>query len=112
MNSSELAAYLGRIDAPRLDGADPADVQKVVDSAATEGLAMVGSDLARRTVWLSGTVAQTSRAFGAKLQLYQQDNRTFRLYAYSFLLTSGKVLSSITLPNNGNVAIVAMTVGA
>ena len=37
MNSSELAAYLGRIDAPRLDGADPADGAASADGAGSAG---------------------------------------------------------------------------
>jgi hypothetical protein len=38
-----------------------------------------------------------------------KDNRTFYLYEYSFTLTAGEQVSSITLPNNRNVVIVAMT---
>ncbi len=38
------------------------------------------------------------------------DSRTFRLYAYAFRLNSAKIVSGITLPNNGNVEIVAITV--
>lgn len=37
------------------------------------------------------------------------DNRTFYLYGYSLVLNSSKTLQSITLPNNSNVNIVAMT---
>jgi hypothetical protein len=40
------------------------------------------------------------------------DNRPFYLYGYSFPLNSSKTLSSITLPNNGNVIVLAMTLGA
>jgi kumamolisin len=59
-------------------GADPADVQKLADFAAAEGLTVVSTDLARRSVGLSGTVAQMTRAFGAELKLYRENNRTFR----------------------------------
>jgi hypothetical protein len=38
-----------------------------------------------------------------------KDNRTFYLYGYSFTLDSGKVVRSITLPDNQQVLIFAMT---
>jgi hypothetical protein len=38
-----------------------------------------------------------------------QDARTFYLYGYSFALNSSKKVSSITLPNNGNVVVLAIT---
>jgi hypothetical protein len=38
-----------------------------------------------------------------------QDNRTFYLYGYSFSLNSAKTASSITLPNNGDLAVLAIT---
>jgi hypothetical protein len=41
--------------------------------------------------------------------LGQQDNRTFLLYEYTFTLTKGEQVSSITLPNNPNVVVLAMT---
>jgi hypothetical protein len=42
-------------------------------------------------------------SYGAK------DNRTFTVYAYSFVLNSSKTVSSITLPNNANVKVLALT---
>src|SRR5208337_3193455 len=39
-----------------------------------------------------------------------QDDRTFNVYRYSFTLNSGKQVESITLPDNGNVEILAMDV--
>jgi kumamolisin len=62
----------------RMYGADPADVQKLVDFASDEGLAVASTDLARRSVGLTGTVANTTRAFGAEMKLYSQNDRTFR----------------------------------
>ena len=41
-----------------------------------------------------------------------QDNRTFLLYGYSFTLNPAKTVQSITLPNNVNVEVVAMTLVA
>jgi alpha-mannosidase len=38
-----------------------------------------------------------------------KDNRTFYVYGYSFILDSGKVVRSITLPDNQQVLIFAMT---
>jgi hypothetical protein len=38
-----------------------------------------------------------------------RDNRTFLLYGYSLPLNASKKLSSITLPNNRNVVVLAMT---
>jgi hypothetical protein len=39
-----------------------------------------------------------------------QNTGTFHLYGYAFGLNSTKVVKSITLPNNGNVVVIAMTV--
>jgi hypothetical protein len=41
--------------------------------------------------------------------LGQKDNRTFLLYEYTFALTKGEQVSSITLPSNSNVVVLAMT---
>jgi hypothetical protein len=38
-----------------------------------------------------------------------QDNRTFYLYGYSFPLNSAKTASSITLPNDGDIVVLALT---
>jgi len=38
-----------------------------------------------------------------------KDKRTFSLYAYRFALNPNKVVQSITLPNNANVAVLAST---
>ncbi len=38
-----------------------------------------------------------------------KDNRTFYLYGYSFALNSTKTVSSITLPTNANVVVLAIT---
>jgi hypothetical protein len=38
-----------------------------------------------------------------------KDNRVFNVYGYSFLLNQSKAVSSITLPANSNVAVLAMT---
>jgi hypothetical protein len=38
-----------------------------------------------------------------------KDNRTFYLYGYSFGLNGAKTASSIALPNNANVVVLAIT---
>jgi hypothetical protein len=38
-----------------------------------------------------------------------KDNRTFYLFGYSFALNPAKTVSSIKLPNNANVVVVAVT---
>jgi hypothetical protein len=38
-----------------------------------------------------------------------QDDRTFYIYGYSMSLMAGKTVKSITLPNNADVKILAMT---
>ncbi|HTW64055.1 MAG TPA: protease pro-enzyme activation domain-containing protein [Bryobacteraceae bacterium] len=41
-----------------------------------------------------------------------RDTRSLALYAYTFNLTSGKTAKSIALPNNRNVVVLAMSLGA
>jgi len=38
-----------------------------------------------------------------------RDNRPFNLYAYSFALESGRIVSSIVMPSNPNVKVLALT---
>ncbi len=38
-----------------------------------------------------------------------KDNRTFYLYGYTFAINAAKTVSSITLPNNANVVVLALT---
>ncbi len=49
------------------------------------------------------TMAYRDRSNGTK------DNRTFFLYGYTFALNSAKTVSSLTLPNDANVELVAAT---
>ena len=72
------APILSRDQFAQTYGADPSDVRTLVEFAADQGLAVASIDLARRSVWLSGTVAQMTQAFGAEMKLYSQNNRTFR----------------------------------
>src|SRR5450631_2153330 len=61
-----------REDFAAMYGADPDDLQKVADFAAAEGLTVLSTDAARRTVVLSGTLAALTQVFQADLKLYQQ----------------------------------------
>jgi kumamolisin len=54
-------------------GADEADIDKVADFARTHGLAVVETHAARRTVVVSGTVAQFNEAFGVELKYYEHE---------------------------------------
>jgi len=53
---------------------------------------------------LAATMAYRDNSGGGK------DTRTFYLYGYSFSVNSAKTASSITLPNNGDVAVLAIAV--
>jgi kumamolisin len=59
-------------------GADPSDIATVKKFAAAHGLTVTQEDAARRTVVLSGTVAQFSQAFGVDLEMFEHPNGTYR----------------------------------
>lgn len=59
-------------------GADPADIEKVEEFAARNGLSVVESSIPRRSVVLAGTVETASSAFGVNLQRYQYGNESYR----------------------------------
>jgi kumamolisin len=59
-------------------GADPADVRSVQDFASSFGLAVSGVDLGARTVALTGTAANFSKAFQVQLNSYQHPGGSFR----------------------------------
>jgi kumamolisin len=69
-------------DRPRLSadefaakyGADQADINKVVGFAQTHGLTVVETNAGRRTVIVSGTLAQMEEAFAVNLGLYEQES--------------------------------------
>ncbi|MGA8755339.1 MAG: S53 family peptidase [Stellaceae bacterium] len=54
-------------------GASPEDIDCVVAFAGSKGLRIVETSAARRTVVVSGTVAQMNEAFGVELGRYQVD---------------------------------------
>jgi kumamolisin len=59
-------------------GADPADVAKVKAFAEAHGLSIVQEHAGRRTVVLSGTVAQFNVAFGVDLQRFEHPGGSYR----------------------------------
>lgn len=70
--------YLSREEFAREHGAFQADLAAVRQFAATHGLGVAQEDAARRTVVLSGTVAQFSEAFSVQLQQYVYAGGTYR----------------------------------
>jgi len=71
-------AHLTREEFARQFGADPADAAAVKKFADQHGLVVTQQDLARRTVVLSGTVAQFNEAFGVDLQQFEHDGGSYR----------------------------------
>jgi len=70
--------YLSREEHARLYGADPADIRMVENCARENGLSVVRSDPAQRTVVLCGTAAAYNQAFGVKLKTYVLNGREYR----------------------------------
>ena len=61
-----------------LHGAAATDIDAVVTFAHGRGLTVLATSLVGRTVWLSGTVEQMSRAFAVDLQRYESSIGTYR----------------------------------
>jgi kumamolisin len=59
-------------------GADPADLEQIAQFGRMSGLQIVESSIPRRTVVLSGTVAQMSRTFAVDLGDYESPNGNYR----------------------------------
>ena len=70
--------HLSREEFAQRHGADPADIAKVRQFAGAHGLAVVEEDAARRTVVLSGTVAQFNNAFEVDLQTFEHPGGSYR----------------------------------
>jgi kumamolisin len=70
--------YLSREEFAAGHGAAAADLAAVRAFAAAQGLAVVLEHAARRTVMLSGTVAQFNAAFSVQLQRMQHDSCSYR----------------------------------
>ena len=76
--SEKVDGHLGREDFARQFGATPADLAAVRQFATLHGLSVVLEDAARRTVILSGTVAQFNAAFAVKLERFEHDGGSYR----------------------------------
>jgi kumamolisin len=63
--------YLTREQYAAVHGADDADIELVKSFAQQAGLVVIDSSAARRSVFLSGTVAQIAAAFGTTLELVE-----------------------------------------
>jgi kumamolisin len=70
--------HLTREEFAREHGADPSDFARVRTFAEAHGLAVLQEHAARRTVILSGTVAQFSAALGVQLHQMSHANGTYR----------------------------------
>jgi kumamolisin len=70
--------HLSREEFAQQHGADPGDIAKVRQFASAHGLTVVEEDPARRTVVLSGTVAQFNDAFEVDLQTFEHAGGTYR----------------------------------
>ncbi len=70
--------YLGREDFEAVRGASREDIAKVEAFATRNALDVVEVSPARRSVVLSGTVAQLGRAFGIELVHYKNQKGTYR----------------------------------
>jgi kumamolisin len=72
------AIRFSRVEFAEKFGASRLDLDRVVEFGRANGLVLVESSAVRRTVVLSGTVAQMNRAFGVELGNYQSDIETYR----------------------------------
>lgn len=70
--------YLSRTELANQAGSDTADIAKIDQFAHDHGLTVVETDPARRTVKLSGRIADFSSAFGVKLQRYKAGVISYR----------------------------------
>lgn len=70
--------HMHRADFAKQFGADEADAAAVKSFATEQGLKVVEEDLARRTIRLSGTVAQFEVAFDVTLAKFVYDGKTYR----------------------------------
>ncbi len=70
--------YLTRDQYATTHGADPADLAKVEAFARAQGLVVVETSIARRSVFLSGMATQFAAAFGTTIEHYEHDGGTYR----------------------------------
>jgi kumamolisin len=78
--SASGTTRLSREEFAVLRGADPAELRKVEQFARRNGLAVIQSDAARRSVEVSGPLSKMSAAFGVKFANYSAAGVTYRGY--------------------------------
>ena len=90
--------YPSREEQAREYGADPADIQKVVDFANAHDLTVVNSDPARRTVIVSGTAETYAKALGVELRMYRAGDTWYRGREGDILIPAelGGIVTSVT----------------
>jgi kumamolisin len=69
-----------REEAEAMLAADPRDLDRVAEFAAADGLTVIESSLARRSVRVAGSVAQMEAAFGVRLQTCEIGGRGYICY--------------------------------
>jgi kumamolisin len=74
----EKRRYLTQEEYASAHGADPADLAKVEAFAKAQGLVVVQTSVARRSVFLSGTAANFAAAFGTTIENYEHEGGTYR----------------------------------
>jgi kumamolisin len=74
------AAPMSREEAAQNLGADPDDLRKIEEFAQAHGLTVTESSVPKRSVKLSGTVAQMEAAFGAKLRVCQSGGQSYLIH--------------------------------
>jgi kumamolisin len=77
-NRDRAGGHLSRAEFERQFGADNADIAAVKKFASDHGLSVVQEHPGRRTVVLSGTVAQFNAAFGVDLQRFEYRGGSYR----------------------------------
>ena len=78
MSGDNLVRHLKREEFASKFGARASDIEAVKKFAKQHGLLVVQAEAARRTLVLSGTVAQFNEAFGVDLQVFEHDGGTYR----------------------------------
>ncbi len=78
VNREKGGGYLSRREFEQRFGADDADIAVVKKFAGAHGLAVVQEHAGRRTVVLSGTVAQFNAAFGVDLHQFEHPGGSYR----------------------------------
>jgi kumamolisin len=76
---SARTGYLTSEEFAERFGADPAAIRAVADFARKANLQVEETNIARRTVVLSGTVQNVNKAFGVDLQKCEEGGQTFRV---------------------------------